>query len=92
MDLRDFFLVFLMGQGGVYLFVYCLNQRSTVAIRLFHGLQASLQDVFEVVINVNRVERLQVFLDPWVQDRATIGDAKVSGMNGTRRCARGRLT
>jgi len=59
-----------------------------VALRLFHcfpGLQASLQDVFEVVVNVNRVEPLQVFLDPWIQDVATVGDTKVSEVNGTRR-------
>jgi hypothetical protein len=85
-------------QPGFDLLVYCLNQRGTVALRLLHyfpGLQASSQDVFEVVVNLNCGETLQVFLDPWVQDVATVGDAKVSDMNGTEiagRCVRGRLT
>jgi hypothetical protein len=83
---------------GFDLLVYCLNQRGTVALRLlpcFPGLQASFQDVFEVVVNLNCGEPLQVFLDPWAQDVATIGDAKVSNVNGTQNSGkvwRGRLT
>jgi hypothetical protein len=64
---------------------YCLNQRGAVAFRLprlFLGLQASFQDVFEVIVNLNFSEPLQVFLDPWAQDVAAVGDAKVSDMNG----------
>ena len=34
---------------------------------------------------MNRVEPLQVFLDPWIQDVTTVGDTKVSEVNGTRR-------
>jgi hypothetical protein len=71
---------------GFDLLVYCLNQRGTVALRLlpcFPGLQALFQDVFEVVVNLNCGEPLQVFPDPWVQDVATIGDAEVSDVNGT---------
>ena len=77
----------LLVQGSSYLLVYCLNQKSIAALRLVHcfpGLQASLQDVFEVVVNVNCVEPLQVLPNAWVQNVATVGDAKVSEMNSTR--------
>src|SRR5258708_9324665 len=74
----------LLAQGGGDLLVYCLKQRSIVALNCLPGLQASPQDVFEVVVNVNFVGPHQVLPNPWVQDVATVGDVKVSEMNSTR--------